>query len=622
MKSLPTLKDANFERRMFQRRVRWAVVFMGILLFVLIVRLAYLQILNHEHFTTLSRENRLKIVPIVPPRGSIFSRDGTALAENRSSFSVAVIPENAVNLEAAVLELGKLLDLSDEQLESFYKRLNRAGRFENVTVKSDLNPEELAIFSVNRFRFPGFRIEAGVARHYPLAESTAHVIGYVGRISETDLKVIDQTNYSATTHIGKSGVEKAREGILHGRVGYQRVEVNAQGRILRIVERTPPVAGKDIYLTLDADLQVEAMNALDGRRGAIVAIDPASGGILAFVSRPSFDPNEFVNGVSRSLYRTWSTSADRPLFNRALQGQYPPGSTIKPFVALAGLQHGVRTPEQKTWCRGWYSLPGDDHRYRDWLKQGHGEVDLKHSIARSCDVYYYTLAHDLGVERLHETLAMIGFGSITGVDIPGEAAGLLPSPEWKRRTRNLPWYPGETVIAGIGQGFMLATPLQMAYVTSIIANRGEVSIPHFVAQIEDPIDNSSVSLAIYHRPHIKLTSETHWDNVIDGMIEVVNGPTGTARRSGNGAVVRFAGKTGTSQVFGIAQDQEVDNDELPEHLKNHALFIAYAPLDVPEIAIAVIVENGGSGSRTAAPIVRRLIDHYFKTTEHVTPFDG
>jgi len=622
MKSLPTLKDANFERRMFQRRVRWAVVFMGILLFVLIVRLAYLQILNHEHFTTLSRENRLKIVPIVPPRGSIFSRDGTALAENRSSFSVAVIPENAVNLEAAVLELGKFLDLSDEQLESFYKRLNRAGRFENVTVKSDLNPEELAIFSVNRFRFPGFRIEAGVARHYPLAESTAHVIGYVGRISETDLKVIDQTNYSATTHIGKSGVEKAREGILHGRVGYQRVEVNAQGRILRIVERTPPVAGKDIYLTLDADLQVEAINALDGRRGAIVAIDPASGGILAFVSRPSFDPNEFVNGVSRSLYRTWSTSADRPLFNRALQGQYPPGSTIKPFVALAGLQHGVRTPEQKTWCRGWYSLPGDDHRYRDWLKQGHGEVDLKHSIARSCDVYYYTLAHDLGVERLHETLAMIGFGSITGVDIPGEAAGLLPSPEWKRRTRNLPWYPGETVIAGIGQGFMLATPLQMAYVTSIIANRGEVSIPHFVAQIEDPIDNSSVSLAIYHRPHIKLTSETHWDNVIDGMIEVVNGPTGTARRSGNGAVVRFAGKTGTSQVFGIAQDQEVDNDELPEHLKNHALFIAYAPLDVPEIAIAVIVENGGSGSRTAAPIVRRLIDHYFKTTEHVTPFDG
>ena len=622
MKSLPTLKDANFERRMFQRRVRWAVVFMGILLFVLIVRLAYLQILNHEHFTTLSRENRLKIVPIVPPRGSIFSRDGTALAENRSSFSVAVIPENAVNLDAAVLELGKLLDLSDEQLESFSKRLNRAGRFENVTLKSDLNPEELAIFSVNRFRFPGFRIEAGVARHYPLAESTAHVIGYVGRISETDLKVIDQTNYSATTHIGKSGVEKAREGILHGRVGYQRVEVNAQGRILRIVERTPPVAGKDIYLTLDADLQVEAINALDGRRGAIVAIDPASGGILAFVSRPSFDPNEFVNGVSRSLYRTWSTSADRPLFNRALQGQYPPGSTIKPFVALAGLQHGVRTPEQKTWCRGWYSLPGDAHRYRDWLKQGHGEVDLKHSIARSCDVYYYTLAHDLGVERLHETLAMIGFGSITGVDIPGEAAGLLPSPEWKRRTRNLPWYPGETVIAGIGQGFMLATPLQMAYVTSIIANRGEVSIPHFVAHIEDPIDNSSVSLAIYHRPHIKLTSETHWDNVIDGMIEVVNGPTGTARRSGNGAVVRFAGKTGTSQVFGIAQDQEVDNDELPEHLKNHALFIAYAPLDVPEIAIAVIVENGGSGSRTAAPIVRRLIDHYFKTTEHVTPFDG
>jgi penicillin-binding protein 2 len=608
---------------MFQHRVQWALGFMGVLLFVLIGRLAYLQILNHEHFTTLSHENRLKIVPIAPPRGSIFSREGTALAENRPSFSLTVIPENAANLDASVLELGNLLELSDEELDTFSKQLERARRFENVTLKSDLDPEDLAVFSVNRFRFPGFRIEAGVARHYPLAEKTAHAIGYVGRISETDLESIDETNYSATTHIGKTGVERAREDVLHGQVGYQRVEVNAQGRILRIVERTAPVAGKDIYLTLDSSLQEEAIKALDGRRGAVVAIDPASGGILAFVSEPSFDPNEFVNGVSRSLYRTWSTSADRPLFNRALQGQYPPGSTIKPFAAIAGLQHGVRSPDQKTWCSGWYSLPGDEHRYRDWLKRGHGHVDLKQSIARSCDVYYYNLAHDLGIERLHRTLSVIGFGSITGVDIPGEAAGLLPSPEWKKRTRNLPWYPGETLIAGIGQGFVLTTPIQLAYVTSIIANRGEVSIPHFVAQIEDPIDDTSVSPDIYHRPRIELGSETYWDNVIDGMIEVVNGPAGTARRSGDGAAVRFAGKTGTSQVFGIAQDEEVDNDELPEHLKDHALFIAYAPLDVPEIAIAVLVENGGSGSRTAAPIARQLIDHYFRpTAENVAPSNG
>ena len=607
---------------MFQLRVRLAIVATGVLVLILLARLAFLQIVNHDYFTTLSHENRLKIVPIAPPRGLIFSRKGITLAENRPSFSLTVVPENADDVPSALTALGDLLSLSQDELAAFSKQLERARRFEIVALKGDMNPEELAIFSVNRHRFPGFRVEAGVARHYPLAEKMAHVLGYVSRISEADLETIDETNYSATTHIGKSGVERARETVLHGRVGYQRVEVNAQGRILRVVERTPPMAGKDIYLTLDAGLQAEAVAALDGRKGAVVAIDPASGGILAFVSEPSFDPNAFVSGISRTLYKSWSTSMARPLFNRALQGQYPPGSTIKPIIAMAGLEHGVRAPDNMTWCPGWFSLPGNNHRYRDWRKDGHGHVDMKLSIARSCDVYFYTLAHDLGIERLHDVLSKFGFGAITGVDIPGEASGLLPSPEWKQRAHKLPWYPGETVITGIGQGFLLTTPLQLAYVTAIIANKGDVSIPHFVAQIEDPMDNTSLYPQVYHRPRVELSNEGHWDTIIDGMVEVVHGLRGTARRIGENAPVRFAGKTGTSQVFGVAQDEDPDNDDLPEHLKDHALFIAYAPLDVPEIAIAIIVENGGSGSRSAAPIARRLIDHYFKGAGEAGPASG
>lgn len=596
---------------MFEGRAVVAIVCMGLAAAAIIARLAWLQIINHEHFTTLSHENRLKILPLPPPRGLIYSRDGVLLAENRPSFSLTVVPENAKELDAALAELGPMLDISREELDQFAKHLRFARRFENVLLKGDLTPEELAVFSVNRFRFPGFEIEAGLARHYPLGDAMAHVVGYVGRISEADLKVIDQSNYSATTHIGKLGVEKAREELLHGQVGYQRVEVNAFGRILRVVERTPPVPGSDIYLTVDAGLQAEAIAALGDYRGAIVAIDPSTGGILAFVSKPSFDPNEFVNGISRALYQAWSTSPARPLYNRALQGQYPPGSTIKPLMAMTGLEYGVRTPQQTSWCPGFYTLAGQSHRYRDWLKQGHGHVNMKFSIAHSCDVYYYNLAHDLGIRRMHEGLARFGLGETTGIDIPGEASGLLPSPEWKRRARNLPWYPGETLIAGIGQGFVLTTPLQLAYATAIVAARGEVHIPHVLDQIEGPEAAVALTPDIYVRPRLGARQEGYWEEVVNGMAEVTNGPTGTARRAGEGALVKFAGKTGTAQVFGIAQGAEAKNEELPEHLRDHALFIAFAPIEMPQIALAVVVEHGSSGSRTAAPIARRVLDHFF-----------
>ncbi|MEQ8663088.1 MAG: penicillin-binding protein 2 [Gammaproteobacteria bacterium] len=615
MKTLPTLKNVDRERRLFRTRMIVACVAMILAVGLIVGRLVWLQVIHHAHFTTLSHENRLKIVPLAPPRGLIYSRDGVVLAENRPSFSLVVVPENADDISLALRELAGIVELDEETLEQFARELDYARRFESVVLKTDLSPEEVATFSVNRFRFPGFVIEAGLSRHYPLGEQMAHVVGYVGRISESDLETIDPTDYRATSHIGKIGVEKARENLLHGSAGYQRVEVNAQGRVLRVVERTPPVPGADLHLTIDAHLQSAAIKALDGRKGAIVALDPATGAILVFASEPSFDPNMFVNGISRTLYRQWSSSTDRPLFNRALQGQYPPGSTIKPLVALVGLEHGLREPHQKTWCPGWYSLPGSSHRYRDWLRRGHGHVNMKFSIAHSCDVYYYDLAHDLGIGRLHDGLLRFGLGEITGIDIPGEASGLVPSAAWKRRARNLPWYPGETLIAGIGQGFMLATPLQLAHATGIIGMRGEVLIPHFLDQFEGGNGSDSVvTPEIYRRRTVQLRDPAFWDEAVAGMVEVVHGETGTARRSGADALVRFAGKTGTAQVFGIAQNVDAKIQELPEHLQDHALFVAFAPIEQPQIAIAIIVEHGGGGSSTAAPIARQLLDAYFEVT--------
>lgn len=621
MQKRSRLKDPNRELRIFQARVWAAVTIMVVGVCVIIARLAYLQIIEHRHFTTLARENRLKVVPIAPTRGLIYSRDGQILAENRASFALELVPERADDVHAALGAVSDLLQLNREERHRIDEELKRVRGFDSVVIKTGMNEREVAIFSVNRHRFPGFSIVARLTRFYPQGEQMAHVIGYVGRISERELKEIDTVAYRGTNHIGKVGVEKAREGVLHGKVGFQQVEVNAQGRVLRIVTRTPPVPGHDIYLTLDVGLQRLAMDSLGGNNGAIVALDPATGEVLAFVSKPSFDPNQFVNGISTDRYSALLGSSDRPLFNRALQAQYPPGSTIKPMVALAGLETGVRHVDDEIWCPGWYRLAGHDHRYRDWLKRGHGRVNLKRSIAESCDVYYYTLARDLGIERLHEGLSGFGLGRATGIDLPGETGGLLPSAQWKRRTRNLPWYPGETVITGIGQGFMLASPLQLAYATSILANRGAKMAPHVVGQIEDPVAHIASEVGIHERPRL-LADGSHWDTVIQAMVEVVHGARGTARRSGLGAKYRFAGKTGTAQLFSIAQNETAEAVETPRHLRDHALFIAFAPVDNPEIAVAVVIENGGSGSRVAAPIARQILDYYLTGAVNSAMDDG
>jgi penicillin-binding protein 2 len=438
------------------------------------------------------------------------------------------------------------------------------------------------------------------------------MVGYVGRMNEADFKQVSPTNYRATTYIGKTGVEQAYESLLHGKVGFQHVETNAQGRTLRVLERTDPVPGSNLFLTIDASLQAVAEQALGVENGAVVAIDPATGGVLAFASMPVYDPNLFVDGIDSETYRDLLASPDRPLFNRALTGQYPPGSTVKPFVALAGLELDVIVDDDEIQCPGWFRLPGRERRYRDWKKYGHGKVMLDRAIVESCDVYFYRLAHEMGIQRLHDFLDQFGLGRRTGIDLYGEGTGLLPSPEWKRRAKGQPWYPGETLITGIGQGFTLTTPLQLAMATATLSTRGVRLRPQVVMRRIDSSNQDAIDLVPETLSLITPNQELSWQKIIDAMVGVVHGPRGTARRIGAGATYRMAGKTGTAQVFGIAQGEEYDEEKVDKKLRDHGLFVAFAPVDSPRVAVAVLVENGGSGSRSAAPIARRVLDHFFK----------
>lgn len=605
-----TLKDTEEESRLIRLRVYSAVVIIILLVMVLVARLFYLQVIRHDHFITLSQSNRVKVLPIAPIRGLIFSRDNVLLADNQPSFSLELIPEQIDNLDKTIGQLSRLIDIDEDSISRFKKLRREKRRFESIPLKFNLSEGEVARFSVERHKIPGAKVIARPYRYYPEKSGLVHALGYVARIDEKDLQNIDESDYLGTTHIGKLGVEKAYENILHGRVGHQQVEVNAQGRIIRVLERTPPEPGQNIYLTLDLSLQTAASKIMQGKRGSIVAMDPDNGDILAFVSSPAYDPNPFVNGIDSKSYKVLLSSRDTPLINRALNGKYPPGSTVKPFLGIAALMFGVRNTDEAIWCRGWYTLRGHDHRYRDWKKGGHGHVDLNYAIMQSCDIYFYTLAHDLGITKLNRALTNFGFGVKTGIDIGGESAALVPSIDWKRSALNQPWYPGETLIAGIGQGYVLATPLQLVTATAALANHGKRVLPRLVYKISDPISGESTLLPVATPTYVVGYKQEHWDFVIQAMQDVVHGPRGTARRSGANAAYRFAGKTGTSQLFGIGQDVKYEKDKVPEHLRDHALFIAFAPVEAPKIALAIIVENGGSGSSTAAPIARKLLDHY------------
>lgn len=614
------LKDHFRESRLVSNRLIFAGLLSLVLFGIIIFRLVMLQIVEFEHFDSLSNRNRVDIEPLPPQRGLIYDRNGVLLAENIPTFSLELIPEKVQNLDETIAELAELLSLTAEYIDAFNERRIRHRAFEEIVVRNQLTQREVALFSVNRHRFPGVDVVGRLIRHYPQGPLFAHAVGYVGRINQQETQVIDRQNYKGTLQIGKTGVEKQYEDLLHGTVGYRQVETNVQGRTVRELFSEPATAGQDLYLHLDINLQQAAAEALGDYNGSVVVLDTKNGGVLALVSKPDYNPNSFVNGISVKEYAELRDSIDQPLFNRALRGHYPPGSTFKPFVALAGLELNVVTQQSRTYCPGFYSLPGNTHRYRCWKRVGHGHVDLKSAMAESCDVYFYDLAHAIGIDRLHGFLDLFGFGHQTGVDIPGESKGLSPSREWKRNQRNQAWYPGETLISGIGQGFNQMTPIQLAHATATLGMMGTVYTPQLVRATKTDNDEGMQLLGVQQADSLPIQKSSHWQSVIESMVEVVHGKRGTARHIGTDLPFQFAGKTGTAQVFGIAQDAKYDAELLAKKLHDHALFVAFAPAVDPEIAIAVVVENGGSGSATAAPIARKLIDVYFgiETDEPVT----
>jgi len=605
-----TIKDYLFESHLFMQRSVQALIFAAVLVAVLIGRLVYLQVLAHEHYITLSDDNRIKILPLPPNRGLIFDRNGLILADNLPSYRLELTLEQIHDIDSTLDALSKLVNIRDVDRKRFEKLRQRTPAFKPVALRFHLSDDEVARFAIDRHRFPGVDIVAGLSRHYPHGPLSVHALGYVGRIDERDLQRIDASDYSGTTHIGKVGIERTYEDVLHGTVGYRQVETNAEGRILRTLVRTPPVPGENLYLTMDAELQSVAEQAFAGKAGAAIAIDPSNGDILAFVSQPTYDPNLFVNGIDTETYEALRDDDKQPLFNRALRGQYPPGSTLKPFVALGGLEQGIISEHADTYCPGFYRLPGKARKYRDWKRGGHGTVDLTTAIAQSCDVYFYDLALSMGIDRLHSYLSLFGFGKRTGIDIIGELPGLLPSRQWKRATRNLPWFPGETLITGIGQGFMLTTPVQLASATATLSEYGRRLKPRIVASTQQYDDIELTPVPFEPLADIPVEETHHWITVINAMREVVHGKRGTARKIGKDSEFDIAGKTGTAQVFGLKQEEKYEADKLAEELHDHSLFIAFAPIDKPRIAIAVVVEHGGGGSAVAAPIARIILDQY------------
>ncbi|PHS68639.1 MAG: penicillin-binding protein 2 [Methylophaga sp.] len=606
-----TLKDHFHENRLINDRLIFAAIFAGLLFSIVMVRLAVLQVVEYEHFESLSNNNRIDIEPLPPQRGLIYDRNGVILAENIPTFSLELVPEKVPDLEMTILSLATLFTMTAEEVEQLKLSVKQHRRFQHVVVRQRLSEEDVARFSVNRHKFVGVDIVGRLIRHYPQGALFAHAIGYVGRINQRDQQRIDLQNYKGTLQIGKTGIEKQYEDILHGKVGYRQVENNVQGRVVRELYSHAPESGEDLYLYLDVNLQRVAAESLGEYNGSIVALDPRTGGILAMVSKPDFDPNAFVTGISTKAYAVLRDSLDRPLFDRSLRGRYPPGSTLKPFVALAGLESGVVTAQSKNFCPGWYTLPGKEHRYRCWKKHGHGTVDLKKSISQSCDVYFYDLAHVLGIDRLHGFLDLFGFGRQTGIDIPNESKGLSPSKQWKRNRHNQAWYPGETLISGIGQGFNQTTPIQLAHATATLAMRGAVLKPQMVRARRVAGQKIMTLIPTVSNESLPMENSMHWETVIESMVEVVHGQRGTARRVGNGMPFKIAGKTGTAQVFGIKQNEKYDAETLAKKLHDHALFIAFAPANDPEFAVAIIVENGGGGSKVAAPIARKMIKQYF-----------
>ncbi len=603
-------KDHLNEAMVFARRIIFSLLLVLTLFGVLIYRFYSLQVVHYENYATISDRNRIQVRPVAPNRGLIFDRSGALVAENRPSFTLSLVRERVPNLEVTIDRLSSLIDIDEDDKESFYRYLDQRRRpYEPVPLRYRLTQEEIALIAVNKFDFDGVKIEAQLVRSYPFAEMFAHSVGYVGRISENELADFDEEDfnrYAGTRSIGKIGIERFYESELLGSVGYEYIEANAHGRRLRLIDEQQPDAGKDLHLFLDHRIQKAVTKALGDRRGALVMMDVHSGGILAMVSTPSFDPNLFVTGISVKDYRALNESKDLPLFNRTVQGQYPPGSTLKPMLGLGGLESQIVDIETKIKDPGFYQLENDERLYREWKEGGHGEaVDLEEAIEESCDIYFYDLAFRMGVDRMHAFGLHFGLGRETRLDIPSERDGIWPSRDWKMRTRGTHWYPGNSLNMSIGQGDVLTTPLQLAVMTSTLATRGERVRPRLVASIGGEVTPRVVeeSLQAY---------DPNWDFIHAAMRDVVHDIKGTAHPLGRKLRYKIAGKTGTAQVVGIAQGEEYDSESLAQALRDHTLFVGFAPLEKPEVAVAVIVENGEKHGATTFPVVKAAFDEYFK----------
>ena len=632
MRERRTLKNKLWEARLYAARISFSVFVLLILTGVLIWRYYDLQITRHQEFTTAADRNRIHVRAVAPARGLIYDRNGVLLADNRPGFTLSIVVERSEDLDGLLAELDRLILLDDEEIDRFQKLVGQRRPYESVPLRDKLSEDEQAVLASNEHLLAGIEVSARLVRHYPLGELLAHVVGYTGRINERELAQIDPTRYRGVHSIGKTGLEKYYEDTLLGEVGYERVETNARGRVMRVLERIDPLPGQTLHLYLDSRLQAIAVEALGEERGAVVAIETDTGGVLAMASSPSYDPNLFVSGISHAEYAALSQSPAQPLFDRALRGQYPPGSTVKPFFGLAALDNKVITPAYRIYDPGFYQLNNDEHKYRDWKRGGHGSrIDLHKAIEQSCDTFFYDVGFRTGINALHRYATLFSFGRPSGVDLPGESSGLMPSREWKRGAQGLAWYPGDTVNVSIGQGFMLVTPLQLAVATAHLANRGLRRVPRVVMRSGDALEMSQDDAlhGLAPAPMDQIIEEeplhfqdSHWKVVIDAMIAVVHGARGTASRAITGLDYPMAGKTGTAQVVGIKQDEKYDASKLAKLQLDHALFIAFAPADNPRIAVAVIVENGEHGSSSAAPVARRVIDEYLGFSADGEVVDG
>jgi penicillin-binding protein 2 len=600
-------RDSQREQQQFKVRLAVLSVLAVLMFGVLLARFVYLQVMQHDHYHTLAEANRISIVPATPGRGVISDRNGVELAYNYTAHTLEITPSKTGDLEATITNLAEIVDISPRDRRRFKQLLEESKSFESLPLRSRLSAEEIARFAARRYRFPGVEIKARLFRHYPQGELFSHVIGYIGRINQKDLDRLEENdelaNYRGTDYIGKMGLEQSYERILHGTTGVEQVEIDSAGRAVRVLTRTPPISGANLVLKLDASLQALAFKAFGNRRGALVALDPETGGILAFVSKPGFDPNLFVDGIDPQSWNELRNSPDRPMLNRALAGTYPPGSTFKPFMALAALTYGKRTPQQGISDPGYFWL--GNHQFRDDVVGGHGWVDMYKSIVQSCDTYYYVLANELGIDLIAKFMSQLGFGSRSGIDLTGEAAGTLPSREWKKKRFNKEWFAGETVSVSIGQGYNAYTPLQLASATATLANDGIMFRPHdYIEDVrtkaQTPVEPKALRNLEWNPEHIA---------VIKRAMVGVN-VAGTSAAVFVGAGYTSGGKTGTSQVIAIKKGEKYVASRIQERFRDHALFIAYAPADKPKIALALIVENAGFGAKAAAPIARQVLDYY------------